>query len=198
MYIMWWGGAILCMNTAYELTQNFLQDCDQDTFFLNVLTVLCIYQFPEIFPENISKIFVSASCCFIVYEKSNSRLTLNTVLEKQEWQSLYWLEFKPRSWVLLADLPVLLLSLEWIIQLLPLPHLSCLKPWVAKTWSVPNIQLHMLIFALFGFCSRQSWRLSRRYFRSPCQSDTAYITSLLGEEDHVKAAVVCIQHAHPK
>jgi len=74
MYIVWWGGAVLCMNTAYVLTCNLLQDCDQDTFFLNVLPVLCIYQFPEIFPENISKVFVSASCCFIVYKKSNWRL----------------------------------------------------------------------------------------------------------------------------
>lgn len=189
---MWWGGAALCINTAYVLTQNLLQDCDQDTFFLNVLTVLCIYQFPEIFPENISKIFVSASCCFIVYEKSNWRLTLNTVLQKQEWQLLHWLGFKPRSWVLLADLPVFLLSLEWITQPLPLPYPSCQKPWVAKTWLVPKTQLHMLIFALIGFCIRQSWSLSRKHFRLSCQFDRDYMTSPLGEEDHRKAAVVCI------
>lgn len=53
----------LCI--AMELAEG----CDQDTFLLNVLTIFCIYQFPEILQG--SKIFVSASCCFIVYEKSN-------------------------------------------------------------------------------------------------------------------------------
>lgn len=57
------------MNIVYVFTQKLLQDCVQDTFFLNVLTVLCIYQFPEIFPENISKIFIPTSCCFIEDKK---------------------------------------------------------------------------------------------------------------------------------
>lgn len=107
----------LCMNTAYVLTWNFLQDCDQDTSFLNVSPVLYIYRFPEIFPENISKIFVSASCCFIVYENSKWRLILNTVLEKQEWQLLYRSGFTPQSWVLLADLPMFLFSLKSVLSL---------------------------------------------------------------------------------
>lgn len=80
------------MNTVYVFTQKQLQDCVQDTFFLNVLTVLCIYELPEIFPENIAKIFIPTSCCFIVdkkTQKTNLRLTLNTVLEKEEWQLLH-------------------------------------------------------------------------------------------------------------
>lgn len=77
------------MNTVYVFSQKQLQDCDQDTFFLNVLTVLCIYQFPEIFPENISKIFILTACCFIVDQKTNLRLTLNTIPEKEEWQWLH-------------------------------------------------------------------------------------------------------------
>lgn len=97
---MWWGGAVLCMNIIYVLTCHLLQDCDQDTFFLSVLTILCIYQFPEIFTENISKIFLPASCCFVVYKKKKKiklNTNLNIVLEKQELQLLEWLGFRPRS-----------------------------------------------------------------------------------------------------
>lgn len=65
------------MDTVYVFTQKQLQDCEQDTFFLNVLTVLCIYQFPEIFPENMSKIFVLTSCCFIVDQKNKLKTNLN-------------------------------------------------------------------------------------------------------------------------
>lgn len=78
------------MNTVCVLTCHLLQDYDQDTFFLSVLTVLCIYQFPEICPENISKIFLPASCCFVVHTHKTIKLNTNlkTVLEKQEWQLL--------------------------------------------------------------------------------------------------------------
>lgn len=145
MYIMWWGGAVLCMNTAYELTQNFLQNCDQDTFFLNVLTVLCIYQFPEIFPENISKIFVSASCCFIVYEKSNSRLTLNTVLKtgmavviliRIQTQKCWLTSVPAQSWVnnsasasSIPELPETMSSQDMVGSQHPAPHAHICLVW---------------------------------------------------------------------
>lgn len=169
MYIMWWGGAVLCMNTVYVLTCHLLQDYDQDTFFLSVLTVLCIYQFPEIFPENISKIFLPASCCFVVYKKKiKLNNNLSTVLEKQEWQLLERLGFRPRSWVHTCWFTSVTAQ-SWVTQALPALYLNCLKPLAAKTWLVPKVQ--------------QSWGLSRKHFRLPCQFDTDDTTSHVGEED---------------
>lgn len=62
------------MNIIYEcrlcVDMESLQDCDQHSTFLNALPVLCIYQFPKIFPENIFKILYQPPVLLCIYKEN--------------------------------------------------------------------------------------------------------------------------------
>lgn len=177
MYIVWWAGAVLCMNTAFVLSRNLLQDCDQDTFFLNVLSVLCICHFLKYSQKTFLR-FLYQLPVVLLYTKK-IKLKSNFKYSSRKTQIAVFILIRIQTQKLGSTCWFNGVSVQfWVSN-----SLCLFCTWSAWSHEQPRHGWFPIPSSTCSHlpCSVSAVRragLSRKHFRLPCQFDVDHMTSL--------------------